>query len=93
MGQITVGDNCFIGQRAIILQNVKIGNNCIIGAGAVVTKDVPDNSVVAGCPAKVICTVEEYIERNKENCDYTIGWSIYDKRKYFEEKMKKEEQI
>ena len=65
MGKITVGNNCFIGWRAIILQNVNIGNNCIIGGGAIVTKDVPDNSVVAGNPAKIICSVEEYIEKNK----------------------------
>lgn len=90
MGQIAIGDNCFIGNRAMILQNVSIGNNCIIGAGAIVTKNVPDNSVVAGCPAKVICSTQEYLERNKEQCDYTIGWSIYDKRRYFEEKNKKD---
>lgn len=53
-GRITVGDNCFIGMGAIINRNVTIGNNCIIGAGAVVRNDIPDNSVAAGNPAKVV---------------------------------------
>ena len=46
-----IGDNVRIGSNATILP-VKIGNNVIIGAGAVVTKDIPDNSIVKGNPAK-----------------------------------------
>ncbi|UBM58073.1 hypothetical protein LAG90_14800 [Marinilongibacter aquaticus] len=49
-----MGDNCYISTGATILTPVKIGNNVIIGAGAVVTKDIPDNCVVAGVPAKII---------------------------------------
>jgi len=49
-----VGENCFIGGRSLILPGVEIGNNCIVAAGAVVTKSVPDNSIVAGNPAKII---------------------------------------
>lgn len=49
-----IGDYCFIGANAIIMPGVKIGNHCIIGAGAVVVKDVPDHSIVAGNPAKII---------------------------------------
>ena len=51
-----IGENCFIATRAIILPGVKIGNNVVVGAGAVVMKDVPDNCLVAGNPAKVIQT-------------------------------------
>lgn len=51
---ITVGNNVWIGGGATVLSGVNIGNNIVIGAGAVVTKDVPDNMVVAGNPAKVI---------------------------------------
>ena len=54
IGCITIGNNCFIGYGTIILPNIKIGNNCIIGAGSVVTKNIPDNSLVAGNPAKFI---------------------------------------
>ncbi|MBK0382331.1 sugar O-acetyltransferase [Pedobacter sp. SD-b] len=51
---VTIGDDCWIGGNAIILPGVKIGDNCIIGAGSVVTKDIPDNSMAVGNPAKVI---------------------------------------
>lgn len=88
IGKIVIGDNCFIGARAMIMHDVTIGKNCIIAAGSVVTKNVPDGSVVGGCPAKAICTIDEYLERNKHRADYTCGWSIYDKRRYYEEKYK-----
>ena len=53
-GDIYVGDNCYISTGATILGPVKIGNNVTIGAGAVVNKDIPDNVVVAGVPAKIV---------------------------------------
>lgn len=62
-GKIEIKDNCFIGYGAIILYDVTIGSNSIVGAGAVVTKDVPPNSVVAGVPARVITTTDEYKKR------------------------------
>ena len=46
--------NVFIGARSIVLRNVTIGENSILAAGAVITKDVPENTIVAGNPAKVI---------------------------------------
>lgn len=49
-----IGTNCFIGGNAIIMPGVKVGNSCIVGSGSVVTRDVPDNSIVAGNPARVI---------------------------------------
>lgn len=51
-----IGSNTIIGIRSIILPGVHVGNHCFIGAGSVVTKDVPDHSIVAGNPAKVIKT-------------------------------------
>lgn len=50
----TIGDNCTLGTKCTILAGVKIGNNVKVGANAVVSKDVPDNCVVAGVPAKII---------------------------------------
>lgn len=49
-----IGDNCFIGVRAIIMPGIKIGNEVVVGAGSVVTKDVPSNCMVVGNPAKII---------------------------------------
>lgn len=51
---VTIGDNVWIGANAIILKGVKIGSGSIISAGAVVTKDVPENCIAAGNPAKVV---------------------------------------
>ena len=51
---IVIGDNAWIGGGAIILPNITIGNNVVIAAGSVVTKDIPDNVVVGGNPAKII---------------------------------------
>lgn len=54
MKSVEIGDDVWIGARVTILPGVKVGNHTIIGAGAVVTKDVPDYSIVAGVPAKII---------------------------------------
>lgn len=51
---ISIGQNCWIGTKVTILDGVKVGNNCVLAAGAVITKNIPDNAVVAGVPAKVI---------------------------------------
>lgn len=56
---ITIGDNCWLASNVTVCAGVKIGNNCVIGAGAVVTKDIPDNSLAVGVPAKVIRTLSE----------------------------------
>jgi len=51
---VVIGDDVWIGANAVILPGVTIGKHCVVAAGAVVTKDVPDYSLVAGVPAKVI---------------------------------------
>lgn len=55
-GVVKIGNNCWIAPRSVILPNVNIGNNVVVATNAVVTKDVPDNVVVAGVPAKIIKT-------------------------------------
>ena len=51
---VNVGNNCWIGYGACILRGVTVGDNCVIGTNTVVTKDVPDNAVVAGAPARTL---------------------------------------
>jgi maltose O-acetyltransferase len=63
----TIGDYVFIGPNAIILPGVNIGNGAVIGAGAVVTKDVPENTIVGGVPAKKIG------ERDPKTLHYILG--------------------
>ena len=64
--QVTIEDECFIGFGAIVLMGVTVGKGSIVGAGSVVTSDVPCRSVVVGNPARVICTVDELIEKRKK---------------------------
>lgn len=66
-GKIKVGNNVFIGTQSIIMPNVTIGDNVIIGAGSIVTKNIENNCVVAGIPAKKISTIEDYYNKNKNS--------------------------
>lgn len=64
-GKIKIGNWVYIGSRALIMPGVEIGDNVLIAAGSVVTKSLPSGIVVAGNPAKYICTIEEYKSRNE----------------------------
>ena len=66
LGRVKIGNNVFVGTRAVILCGVTIGDNVVIGAGCVVTHDLPSNGVYAGAPAKRICTIEEYRKKYEE---------------------------
>ena len=87
-GKIKVGDNVHIGINSIIMPNVNIGNNCVIGCGAVVTRDIPDNSIAVGVPARVIKTTQDYYEKCKKNCDFTKHMSSKEKKIYLNSKYK-----
>ena len=64
-GHIKIGNNVFIGMNATVLKDVCIGDNVIIGAGSVVCKDVPGDCVVAGNPAHVISTIDDYLNKRR----------------------------
>ena len=51
---VTIGDGCWIGEKVQIMPGASVGKKCIIAAGAIVTKDIPDYSIAAGVPARVI---------------------------------------
>jgi len=82
VGKIVVGNNCFIGHGAKIMPGVTIGDNVIVGACAIVTKDVPSNSVVAGMPARVICTIDDFYNKNKDKFQPTAKMSDEEKKEY-----------
>ena len=67
---VTVGDNVWIGGNVVIMPGVNIGSNCVIGAGSVVTKDIPDWSVAAGNPCRVLRKItdedKKYYFRDRE---------------------------
>lgn len=81
-GKIVVGNNVHIGTNATIMPGVTIGNNVIIGCNAVVTKDVPDNSVYAGIPARHIETIHEYERKHMNDFEFTLSMSFEEKREY-----------
>lgn len=93
-GKVKIGNNVFIGMQATILKGVTRGNNVIIGANSLVNKDVPDNVVVAGNPARIIMSLEEYYEKRKKNqfkeakqlaCEYYNTYKKIPEKKIFRE--------
>jgi len=72
-GKIIIGNNVFIGARTIFMPGIRVGNNVVIAAGSIVTKDIPDNCVVAGVPAKVIKSIDEYKKNVLLKAIYVFG--------------------
>ncbi len=64
--ETVLGDNCFIGMNSILLMGTRLGNNVIVGAGSVVHGIFGDNVVIAGNPARVICSLDEHYEKRKK---------------------------
>ncbi len=56
---VKIGSHCWLGANVSVMPGVTIGDGCVIAAGAVVTKDIPDNSLAAGVPARVIRTIDQ----------------------------------
>lgn len=56
---VIIEDNVLVGANAVVIEGVRVGKNAVVAAGAVVIEDVPENAVVAGCPAKIIKMKDE----------------------------------
>lgn len=67
---IRIGSNCFIGMRSILLPGTVLGDHVIVGAGSIVKGVFPDNVVICGNPARIICTTEEWAKRHYDIQDY-----------------------
>ncbi len=72
-GKVVIGNYVYVGASVLIMPGVTIGDGTLIAAGSVVTKSVPAGMVVAGNPARILCSVEEYYERNKQFDLHTKG--------------------
>ena len=79
-GKVVIEDWAYIGSFSQIMPGVTIGKGALVAAGSVVTKSVPPHTVVGGNPAKIICTVEEYYEKNKRFDTHTKGKSDSEKK-------------
>lgn len=91
-GEISVGNNVFIGINSIILPGVKIGDNVVIGAGSTVTVDIPSDSVAAGVTCRVIKSLESYRDAVRPRITMTKGWDSTRKQEFLVEKFGVEEQ-
>lgn len=79
-GKICIEDWAYIGSGSHIMPGVTVGKGALVASGSIVTKSVPPGVVVGGNPARVICTVEEYIERNLKYNLNSKGLSYEEKK-------------
>lgn len=89
IGKVIVGNNVFVGANATILPGVTIGDDCVVAANSVVTKSIPDGCVVAGNPARILYTKEEWRMKIREDFEHAIKFSEeYTMRKNVTDEMK-----
>ena len=79
-GKVVIKDWAYIGAHAQIMPGVTIGEGGMVAAGSIVTKSVPAGMVVAGNPARVICSVEDYLNRNQKFNTHTKALSKKEKK-------------
>ena len=89
IAKVKIGNDVFVGAGSVILPGVSIGSRVIIGAGSVVTHDIPEGSVAAGNPAKVIASLDDYLKKESERMkvspcyeeEYTLRGNVDDVKK------------
>lgn len=92
VSNVKIGNNVFIGAGSIVLPGVTIGDNVVIGAGSIVSRNIPTNSVAVGNPAKVICTLDEYLSKEKKlmNTENTFDEEFTLRNKHLTKKHKEQ---
>ena len=79
VGRVIIHESCHIGTRTIILPGVEVGPRTIVGAGSVISRSLPADTVCAGSPAKVICTLSEYLDKHRRQMQSApkFDWNEY----------------
>lgn len=88
IGRVTIKESSHIGARTIVLPGVEIGPRTIVGAGSVVSRSLPPDTVCAGSPAAVLCSLEEYLAKHRRRLETARRFSYeeYDIRSLDEER-------
>jgi maltose O-acetyltransferase len=89
IGKVTIGNRVFVGASSLILPGVTIGSDVVIGAGSVITRDVSSGVVIAGNPARVVCSLENFLVRRRKEMEtvplfgveYTLRGNVSDTMK------------
>jgi maltose O-acetyltransferase len=80
IGRVVFHESCHIGARSVILPGVELGPRTIVGAQSVVSRSLPPDTVCAGSPARVVCSLEEYLAKHREQIarGSTFQFDLYD---------------
>ncbi len=90
LGRVTIGNSCFIGANSTIMPGVTLADYTVVGAGSVVTHSTKEPGlVIAGNPARVVCTVKEYLSKNQEKIVSLDGMVMNDIRNHIEQHPEK----
>lgn len=81
-GKIKIGRNVYIGNGAYVLPGVSIGDNVVVGAGSVVTKSVPSGAIIAGNPARIVSSFDEFKKKTLAHNVGTKSMAPEDKKTY-----------
>ena len=81
-GKVVIKDNVYIGNKCLIMSGVTIGSNVLVAAGSVVTKSIANNVVIAGNPAKIICSIEDFERKMLSKNVESKGMSEIEKKRY-----------
>ena len=81
-GKVVIGNGVYLGANSLIMPGCTIGNGVLVAAGSVVTKSIPDQVIVAGNPAQIICTIDEYYQKNKKYNTHTKYMTKEEKKRF-----------